>query len=309
MLGWLQIAAGDAEIVVAGGAESMSRVPYLLEARWGFRMGNQPLIDSMYRDGFLCQISKMLMGDTAEVLAAKYAISREEQDNFALESHRRAARAASAGDFQAEIVPIERTDKQGKVTRIESDEHIRPDVTIEALAKLPPVFAASGTAPATVTAGSSSGITDGAAAIVLVSEEKLRSLKLTPLARMVDATVSGVDPRAMGIGPVPAVRKLMARTGTGIADYGAVELNEAFAAQVLACDRELHFDRARLNPNGGAIALGHPIACSGARILATLVHHLRQPGGSKGVGNKVNRGLATLCVSGGFGVAMEIEAF
>jgi acetyl-CoA C-acetyltransferase len=310
MLGWQQIAAGDAEIVVAGGAESMSRAPYLVEARWGFRMGNQPLIDSMYRDGFQCQISKMVMGDTAEVLAGKYQISREEQDLFALESHHRAARATTAGAFNAEIVPIERTDKKGKVTRIESDEHIRSDVTLEALAKLPPVFAAAGGAAGTVTAGSASGITDGAAAIVLVSEEKLRSLKLTPLARIVDAAVAGVDPRVMGIGPVPAVRKLMARTGrTSVSDYGAVELNEAFAAQVLACDRELHFDHARLNPNGGAIALGHPIACSGARMLTTLVHHLRQPGRSKGVGNKVNRGLATLCVSGGFGVAMEIEAF
>jgi acetyl-CoA C-acetyltransferase len=263
----------------------------------------------MYRDGFLCQISKMVMGDTAEVLASQYQISREEQDKYALESHRRAARAASAGDFSAEIVPVERTDKKGKVTRLESDEHIRSDVTLEALAKLPPVFVAAGGTAATVTAGSSSGITDGAAAVVLMSEDKLRSLKLTPLARIVDATVAGVDPRVMGIGPVPAVRKLMARTGTSIADYAAVELNEAFAAQALACDRELHFDRARLNPNGGSIALGHPIGSTGARILATLVHHLRQPVRSKGVGSKVNRGLATLCVSGGFGIAMEIEAF
>lgn len=308
MLGWQQILSGEAEIVVAGGAESMSRVPYLVEARWGFRMGNQPLIDSMYRDGFLCQISKMIMGETAEVLAEKYQITREEQDKFALESHRRATRATGAGDFNAEIVPIERTDKKGKVTRIDSDEHIRADVTLEALAKLPPVFGQAGGAAGTVTAGSSSGITDGAAAVVLVSEEKLRSLNLTPLARIVDATACGVDPRVMGIGPVPAVRKLMARTGTAISDYAAVELNEAFSAQVLACDRELHFDLARLNPNGGSIALGHPIACTGARILATLVHHLRQPGRLKGVGNKVNRGLATLCVSGGFGVAMEIEA-
>ncbi|MGA8232772.1 MAG: thiolase family protein [Candidatus Acidiferrales bacterium] len=309
MLGWQQIASGDAEIVVAGGVESMSRVPYLLEARWGFRMGNQPLIDSMYRDGFLCQISKMVMGETAELLAEKYRISREEQDQFALESHRRAAQATSAGSFRAEIVPIERTDKKGKVTRMERDEHVRADVTLEALAKLPPVFPAAGSTAGTVTAGSSSGITDGAAALVLVSEEKLRSLKLTPLARIVDATVSGVDPRVMGIGPVPAVRKLMGRTGTSIEDYAAVELNEAFSAQVLACDRQLHFDRARLNPNGGSIALGHPIASSGARILTTLVHHLGQPGRPKGVGSKVNRGLATLCVSGGFGIAMEIEAF
>src|SRR6202167_13656 len=166
VVGWQEILTGAAEIIVAGGAESMSRVPYLVEARWGFRLGNQPLIDSMYRDGFLCQISKMIMGETAEVLAEKYQITREKQDKFALESHRRATRATGAGDFNAEIVPIERTDKKGRVTRIDSDEHIRADVTLEALAKLPPVFGQAGAAAGTVTAGSSSGITDGAAAVV-----------------------------------------------------------------------------------------------------------------------------------------------
>jgi acetyl-CoA C-acetyltransferase len=295
MLGWQQIALGEADIVVAGGAESMSRVPYLVEGRWGFKMGHQPLVDGMYRDGFLCPISKMVMGETAELLAEQYKISREEQDAFALESHRRAAHAAAECRFGAEIVPIERTDKKGNVTRIEKDEHVRADVTPEALAKLPPVFNKTGT----ISAGNSSGITDGAAALVLVSERKMRELKLAPLARIVDATLAAVDPRVMGIGPVPAVRKLLSRTGRTIEEYDAVELNEAFAAQVLACDRDLHFNRERLNPNGGAIALGHPIGCTGARILTTLVHELRR--------GKGKVGLATLCVSGGMGAALEIE--
>jgi acetyl-CoA C-acetyltransferase len=294
-LAWQQILLGEAEIVVAGGAESMSRVPYLVEGRWGFKMGHQPLVDAMYRDGFLCPLSKMVMGETAELLAGQYKISRDEQDAFALESHRRAARAAEECRFGAETVAFERKDKKGNITRIEKDEHVRADLTLEALAKLPPVFSKTGS----VTAGNSSGITDGAAALVLASEEKVRELGLAPLARIVDATVCAVDPRVMGVGPVPAVRKLAARTGTKMEDYAAVELNEAFAAQVLACDRDLHFDRARLNPNGGAIALGHPIGCSGARIAATLVHELRRGGG--------RRGLATLCVSGGLGVAVEVE--
>ncbi len=296
VLGWQQIALGEADIIVAGGAESMSRVPYLVEARWGFKLGNQPLVDGMYRDGFLCQISKLVMGETAELLADQYKISRDEQDEFALESHLRAARAANECRFRAEIVPIERTDKKGKVTRIEKDEHVRPDVTLEALAKLPPVFSKTGT----ITAGNSSGITDAAAAVVLMSERKMRELNVTPLARIVDATVAAVDPRVMGIGPVPAVKRLVERTGWKLEDYDAVELNEAFAAQVLACDRELHFNRETLNPNGGAIALGHPIGCTGARIVTTLVHDLRR--------RKVKRGLATLCVSGGMGMAVAIEA-
>ncbi len=299
ILGWQEILLGQSEIIVAGGAESMSRVPYLVDGRWGFKMGNQPLTDAMYRDGFLCPISKLVMGETAEILAEQYKISREEQDAFALESHRRAARATSDCFFQTEIVPIEKTNKKGKVARLEKDEHVRPDVTLEALAKLPPVFTKTGT----VTAGNSSGITDAAAAVVLASEEKVRELALRPLARIVDATVAAVDPRVMGIGPVPAVRALTARTRTKLEDYAAIELNEAFAAQVIACDRDLHFDRERLNPNGGAIALGHPIGCTGARILTTLVHQLRRAP----VRTASRRGLATLCVSGGMGVAVEIE--
>ncbi len=308
ILAWQQIMLGQAEIVVAGGAESMSRVPYLVDGRWGFKMGNQPVTDAMYRDGFLCPLSNLVMGETAEILAEQYKISREEQDAFALESHRRAGRAASEGRFSADIVPITRTDKKGNVTRLERDEHVRPEITPVALAKLPPVFSKTGT----VTAGNSSGITDGASALVLASEEKVHELGLKPLARIVGATVAAVDPRAMGIGPVPAVRALTSRTGTKVEDYDAVELNEAFAAQVIACDRDLHFNRERLNPNGGAIALGHPIGCTGGRILATLVHELRRGGASKGAGQKDSsrpglRGLATLCVSGGMGVAVEIE--
>jgi acetyl-CoA C-acetyltransferase len=310
MLGWQEILTGQAGIIVAGGAESMSRVPYLIEGRWGFKMGNQPLIDGMYRDGFLCPLSKLIMGETAEILAEQYKIPREEQDEFAVESHQRATKAAAECHFRAEMVPIEVRDKTGTVSRLDKDEHTRPDASLEGMKKLPPVFSKTGT----ITAGNSSGITDGASAVVLASEEKVRELNLKPLARIVDAAVAAVEPRVMGIGPVPAVRKLTERTGTKVQDYDAVELNEAFAAQVLACDRDLHFKRERLNPNGGAIALGHPIACSGARILTTLVHELRYPNGTAGsgpfqpgVGARTGRGLAALCVSGGLGVAVEIE--
>ncbi|HKN59982.1 MAG TPA: thiolase family protein [Candidatus Acidoferrales bacterium] len=303
LLGWQQIRLGQADVIVAGGAESMSRVPYLLEGRWGFKMGNQPLVDAMYRDGFLCPLSKLVMGETAEILAGQYKITREEQDAFAVESHRRAARAAAECRFSAEIVAIEKTDKKSNVSRFEKDEHVRPDATIEALGKLPPVFSKDGT----ITAGNSSGITDGASAVVLASEQKVRALGLKPLARIVDATIAAVDPRVMGIGPVPAVRALEQRTGTKVANYDAIELNEAFAAQVIACDRELHFDAERLNPNGGAIALGHPIGCSGARILTTLLHELRSETQQPAKRASSRRGLAALCVSGGMGVAVEIE--
>jgi acetyl-CoA C-acetyltransferase len=299
MLAWQEILLGNAEIVVAGGAESMSRVPYLVEARWGVKMGNQPLVDAMYRDGFLCPISQMIMGETAELLAQQYKISREEQDVFALESHHRAARAQRECRFSREIIPVERTDKKGNVVRVDKDEHVRPEITLEQMAKLPPVFSKTGT----ITAGNASGITDGASCVVLASEKKVRELNLKPIAQIVDAAVAAVDPRVMGIGPVPAVRKLLARTGTNLQDYAAIELNEAFAAQVLACDRDLHFPRERLNPNGGAIALGHPIACTGARIMTTLLHEMRREENSA----KGNKGLATLCVSGGMGVAVEIE--
>src|SRR5882724_4542294 len=298
LLGWQQIKSGESEIIVAGGAESMSRVPFLVEARWGLRLGNQPLVDAMYRDGFMCPMAKMVMGETAELLAEKYKISRDEQDRFALESQRRAAAAAIAGKFREEIIPVSRTDKKGNTTSFSMDEHARADTTMESLAKLAPVFSKTGT----ITAGNSSGITDGASAVVLISGERRRELNLKPLARIHDATVAAVDPREMGIGPVPAIRKLEKRTGWKLADYSADELNEAFAAQVIACDRELGFDRARLNRNGGAIALGHPIGATGARITTTLVHELR-----RAADNSTRRGLATLCVSGGMGVALALE--
>jgi len=314
VLAWQQIRQGEAQIVVAGGTESMSRVPYLVEARWGFRIGHQPLVDAMYRDGFLCPMSQMVMGETAELLAREYKIGREEQDQYALESHRRAARAIRECRFQAEIVPVERKDKKGAAREsrpetsgfgtglVETDEHVRSDATLEALAKLPPAFAKDGT----ITAGNASGITDGAAALVLVSEVKLHELRLEPLARVVDSAVAAVDPRRMGIAPVPAIRRIEQRTGWELADYDVVELNEAFAAQVLACDRELRFDRERLNPNGGAIALGHPIGCTGARIATTLVHELQRRRSLDG-SRQAQRGLATLCVSGGMGMAVALE--
>ena len=298
LLGWQQIVLGNADVIVAAGTESMSRVPYLLDARWGMRMGHQQLTDAMYRDGFLCPLSQLIMGETAELLAQEYQVPRAEQDEYALESHRRAARALEGCRFSEQIIAVEKTDAKGRTTRVEKDEHVRPDVTLEGLGKLPPVFAKDGT----ITAGNASGITDGASAVVLVSESRLGALASPPLARIVDAQVAAVEPHRMGIGPVPACRKLEARTGWKIRDYAAVELNEAFAAQVLACDRELGFDRARLNPNGGAIALGHPIGATGARIVTSLVHELRrQKDGAR-------RGLATLCVSGGLGVALALEA-
>lgn len=296
IIGCQQIRAGEASIVVAGGTESMSRVPYLVEARWGVKMGHQPLVDAMYRDGFLCPISQMIMGETAEVLAEQHKISRDEQDRYALETQQRAGRAIAESRFQQEMVPVEKSGKKGNVVRIDTDEHVRADTTLATLAKLPPVFSKTGT----VTAGNSSGLTDAASALVLAGEVKVCELGLQPLARIVDFTMAAVEPRIMGIAPVPAVRKLEQRTGWKLADYDAVELNEAFAAQVIACDRELGFDRERLNPNGGAIALGHPIGCTGARITTTLLHHLKRSGGK--------RGLATLCVSGGMGLALAVEA-
>lgn len=289
-----RIRLGEAELIVAGGTEAMSRVPYLVEARWGWKAGHQPLIDAMYRDGFLCPLSSLLMGETAERLAARYRISRDEQDQFALSSHQRAARATAECRFAAELVPVQRTTPEGPVA-LERDEHIRADTTLSALARLPAVFCSGGT----VTAGNSSALTDGAAALVLASEKLVQRLRLSPLARVGDAAVAAVDPALMGIGPVPAIRRLERRTGRKVTDYAVVELNEAFAAQVLACNRELGIDPERLNPNGGAIALGHPIGCSGARILTTLVHELRRRQG--------RWGLATLCVSGGMGLAVEIE--
>ena len=296
-LGYDLIAAGNAEIVLVGGTESMSRVPYLVEgARWGARIGHKQLTDGMYQDGFLCPLAEMVMGETAELLAEQYKISRQEQDAFALESQQRAGRAIESGRFRDEIAPVTITGKKGGQTLFTCDEHPRPQTSPESLANLPSVFSKTGT----ITPGNSSGITDGAAALVLVSEVRAATAKMQPLGRIVGYRSVGVEPRAMGIGPVSAVRELTAKTGRRLADYDLVELNEAFAAQVLACDRELHFNRERLNVNGGAIALGHPIGCTGARITVTLVHEMKK--------RKARRGLATLCVSGGLGMALEVEA-
>ncbi len=296
VLGYQEIALGNADVVLVGGTEAMSRVPYFLEgARWGARFGHQTLVDGMYQDGFLCPLAKMIMGETAEVLVEQYHLTREEQDAFALCSQLRARRAVESNRFADETVPVSVKEKKGE-RLFQTDEHPRLDVILEALAKLPPVFSKTGT----ITAGNSSGITDGAAALVLASEERVKRSSAMPLARIVDYTTAGVDPRLMGIGPVPAVQKLLRKTGRKLEDFDLIELNEAFAAQVLACDRDLHFDRDRLNVNGGAIALGHPIGCTGARITVTLVHEMLK--------RQARRGLATLCVSGGMGMALELEA-
>ena len=294
-LGFQEIAVGNLDCVLAGGTESMSRLPYYLDgARWGYRLGHQELVDGMYRDGFFCPLAKMVMGETAELLAEQYKISRDEQDQFAMTSQQRAAAAQSSGRFDAEIAPVTIEGKKG-ATVFSRDEHLFPDVTVEKMAKLAPVFSKTGT----ISAGNSSGITDGAAAVVLASEKFVKANNLKPLARIVAVTSAGVDPRIMGIGPVPAIRKMEQKHGLKLAEFDLVELNEAFAAQVLACDRDLHFDREKLNVNGGAIALGHPIGCTGARITVTLLHEMLK--------RKARRGLATLCVSGGMGLALAIE--
>ena len=296
LLGADRIRHGNARVVVSGGAENMTRVPYLLErARLGYRLGNAPLTDGMYKDGFLDPIAGMVMGETAEKLADLYSISREEQDAFALDSQKKAGAAIAAGRFDDEIVPVEVTGRKGETRTVQKDEHPRPETTMEEIAKLPPVFRAGGT----VHAGNSSGITDGAAALVLAAESWVRERGLRPLAWVGEHAVVGVDPSIMGIGPVPATRMLLERTKRKLADYELVELNEAFAAQVLACDRDLQFDRARLNVNGGAIALGHPIGATGARIVTTLVHEMAR--------RDAALGLATLCVSGGLGMSLELH--
>ena len=298
-LAYQAILAGDANCILAGGTESMSRVPYYLDgARWGYRLGNQQMVDGMYRDGFFCPLAKMVMGETAEVLVEQYKITREEQDEFALASQTRAARAIAAGRFDAEIVPVTIEGKKGS-TVFARDEHPFADASIEKLGKLSPVFSTSAEKPGTITAGNSSGITDGAAAVVVASEHFVRQNNLKPLARIAAVASAGVDPRRMGIGPVPALRKLEDKHNLRLYEFGLIELNEAFAAQVLACDRTLNFNRDRLNVNGGAIALGHPIGCTGTRITVTLLHEMLK--------RNTKRGVATLCVSGGMGMALALE--
>jgi acetyl-CoA C-acetyltransferase len=296
-LAWRSVRDGDADLVLAGGTESMSRVPYLLPgARWGYRMGEQPVVDAMYQDGFQCPLSDMLMGETAERLADEYRIPREEQDAFALASQQKAGRALAEGRFEGEIVPVRAEGRKG-AQDVRTDEHPRPDTSADSLKKLPPVFRPEG---GTVTAGNSSGITDGAAAVVVLSAERARELGVAPMGRIMGVASAGVDPRVMGIGVVPAVKRLLERSALPLDAFDLIELNEAFAAQVLACNRELRLPEDRLNVNGGAIALGHPIGATGTRLAVTLLHEMAR--------RRVRRGLATLCISGGMGLAAAFEA-
>jgi acetyl-CoA C-acetyltransferase len=290
-----QIQLGDAEVVLAGGMENMTRVPFILDRmRSGYRMGDATVHDAMYLDGLLDPLSGLIMGETAENLVDLYDISREEQDEFALESQHK---AAAATDRRAqEMFPVEAPSPSGTgMITLAADEHPRPDSTLETLAKLPPVFRDSGS----VTAGNSSGITDGAASLVLMSESRARAESREPLARIIGMSWAGVPPEIMGIGPVPATKRVLERTGLSLADIDVIEINEAFAAQVVACERELKFDRDTLNVRGGGIALGHPIGMSGARLLLTMAYEMRERGHALG--------LATLCISGGQGLAVVLE--
>jgi acetyl-CoA C-acetyltransferase len=294
-LGAQQIMLGDAEVVLAGGMENMTRVPFLLDRmRTGYRLGNATVYDAMYRDGLLDPLCGLIMGETAENLVDRYDISRREQDEFALESQRKAA--AAKDDRAKEIFAVEAPDPRGRGTiTVTEDEHPRPDTTLEKLAALPPVFRERGS----VTAGNSSGITDGAAAMVLMSESRARAEGREPLAKVIGMSWAGVDPAIMGIGPVPATKKVLEKTGLSLADIDVIEINEAFAAQVIACERDLKIERDKLNPKGGGISLGHPIGMSGARLILTLAYEMRERGHALG--------LATLCISGGQGLAVVLE--
>jgi len=258
-------------------------------------MGDGVLVDAMYRDGLFCPLADMIMGETAEHLAEKFNISRQEQDEYAYESQMKAKKAMDEGKFGQEIVPVKIKDRKGNEILVTTDEHPRPETTVEKLAKLPPVFKKGGT----VTAGNSSGITDAAAALVLTTEAHAEELGLTPMAEILDATSAAVDPKEMGLGPVPATRKLLIKSNLKLNDIDLIEINEAFAVQVLAVERELKWDKNRRNIRGGAIALGHPIGCTGAKITVTLLHSLIQE-------NK-ELGLATLCVSGGQGMSLLLK--
>lgn len=290
------IQTGDNEVVLAGGTENMSMTPYVLKnARWGLKMGDGQLYDPMVKDGLWEAFNDYHMGITAENLAEKYALSREDQDAFSVTSQNRAERARKEGKFEGEIIPVMIPSRKGDPVPFKEDEFIKVGTTIETLQKLKPAFKKEGT----VTAGSSSGINDGAAALLLMSAEKAQSLGLKPLARIVSHASAGVDPKIMGIGPVPATRKALAKAGLSVADLDVVEANEAFAAQALSVMKELGLDPQKTNVNGGAIALGHPIGASGARILVSLVHELQRSNG--------RYGLATLCIGGGMGEAVIIE--
>jgi acetyl-CoA C-acetyltransferase len=296
MLAAQAIKAGDGDLFVAGGMESMSNAPYLLpKARTGYRMGDGALVDSVVHDGLWCAFEGVHMGEEAEVVAEKYGISREAQDQFAYQSHMKAHAATEAGRFKDEIVPVEIPQKKG-VLVVDRDESIRADTSIETLGKLNPVFRKE---YGTVTAGNAPGLNDGAAATIVASEAKARELGLPVLARITGYAAAAITPKYIFACPPRAVRKLLERTGMKMSDFDVIEVNEAFSAQVLANGKELDWDWSRVNPNGGAVALGHPIGASGARVLTTLVYELKRRGGG--------RGLATLCLGGGGAVALSIE--
>jgi acetyl-CoA C-acetyltransferase len=289
------IILGDADVVLAGGMEGMSSAPYLLpKARYGYKMGHGEVIDHMIKDGLWCALSDCHMGNTAENIALEREISRGDQDEFSVQSQQKAAVAWDNGRFAEEIVPVEVKQRKGTVT-VDKDEHFRPDTSLEGLSKLRPAFAADGS----VTAGNASGINDGAAAVVVMSRKKAEELGVKPMGSVRSYASAGVPPRIMGIGPVPATQKVLAKSGLSLDEIDLIEANEAFAAQSLAVGRELGWDWERVNVNGGAIALGHPIGASGTRILVTLLHEMKR--------RNAKRGLATLCIGGGQGIAMVVE--
>ncbi|MEO4053296.1 acetyl-CoA C-acetyltransferase [Solibacillus sp. CAU 1738] len=290
------IAVGDADIIVAGGFENMSQAPYVLKnAREGFRMGDQKVVDTMIQDGLWCAQNDYHMGVTAENLCEAYSISREEQDIFAARSQARAAAAIEAGKFVDEIVPVEIPQRKGEPVIFAQDEYVKPSTTVEKLAALRPAFKKDGS----VTAGNASGINDGAAALVIMSKQRAIELGLTPMATIVANASVGVDPQVMGTGPILAVKKALSKANKTLEEMDLIEANEAFAAQSIAVDRDLQFNHDKLNVNGGAIALGHPIGASGARILVTLLHEMQK--------QEAHLGLATLCIGGGQGVATIVQ--
>ena len=289
------IICGDAEVVIAGGTESASNVPYILDrARWGARMGDMTAYDGLHKDGFMCPLAGMLMGGTAELLADKYSISRQEQDQFALESHQKAVKAIEGGMFNEELLPLEVTVKK-KPLLLDCEEIPRADASLEKLGALPPVFKKDGS----VTAGNSCALCDSAAAVVIMSEEKARGLGLTPLAAIRSYSAAGVDPKYMGIGPVAAIPKALQKAGLKLGDLDLIELNEAFAVQYLAVEREMKWPRDKVNVHGGAIALGHPVGATGAKIMTTMLYALKN--------HDKTLGLVSACIGGGQGIAIVVE--
>lgn len=296
MLAAQGVATGDVDIVVAGGMESMSGAPYLLpRAREGYRMGHGQLVDSMIADGLWCSFEQCHMGHAGEIVAAEYGVSRDEQDQYALDSHRKAAAASAAGWFDSELVPVDAPAGTSGPAVVTTDEPIRADTSLDRLARLKPAFRSDGT----VTAGNAPPVSDGAAALVVAAADRAAALGVTPLARVVAQATSGLAPKYLLMTPVEAVRRVLSRAGWGLGDVGLLELNEAFSAQAVAVIRELGVDPSRVNVHGGAVALGHPIGASGARILTTLVHAMRR--------RRERRGIATLCLGGGNGVALAVE--